>query len=431
MIAEISELVRLLRNRHLPADELRDLQERKLRAVVRSAYERVPYYRTLFDTAGLSPADIRTLEDLTHVPMTTKEGLKAAGLENTLARGTDPGACAPSRTAGTTGLVTVSYHSPDEARTRRLLGFRGLRAVGYGPRDRLCAIGGAALPSVRLHHRVGLFRAWHAPAGLPASEHVALLRRVQPDLLKAWPSVLRALSHAVDGRLRDVVRPRAVLTSSEVCDERLRSWIREDLHAAHFDTYVASEIGEIAWECQAHEGLHVNADHVLLECLNDKGERCQAGEPGTAVVTSLYGVVMPFIRYRVGDLCATIGRACSCGCTFPLIAAPVGRVHAVMVLPSGARRAANGVTLHLNRIDSIHQLRFIQEAVDHFRLLLVPTREFNQETLAFIRSRVLDAIGEPVRLDIQVVESIPEERGKFRWFISKLEGDDGRNGPAR
>jgi phenylacetate-CoA ligase len=428
MFAEISELVRLLRNRHLPADELRDLQERKLRAVVRSACERVPYYRTLFDTAGIAPADIRTLEDLNHVPITTKEGLKAAGLENTLARGTDPASCVYGRTSGSTGLLMATYHSRDEARTRRLLGFRGLRAAGYGPRPRLCVLGTGAVPPARLHHRLGLFRTFYSPASRSVSEHLDLLRRVQPDLLKIWPSVLRALMHAVGDRLQEVVRPRAVLTSSEICDDRLRKQIRERLGADHFDVYVANEVGEIAWECRAHDGLHVNADHVILECLNERHERCRPGELGTAVVTSLYGLTMPFIRYRLGDLCAALGHACSCGCTFPLIAAPVGRERALMILPSGARQAPSGVAFRLHGVDSIHQYRLIQERRDEFRLLLVPVTEFRQETLALLRAEVLDAIGEPVRLDIQVVESIPEERGKFRWFISKLEGDDG---PAR
>jgi phenylacetate-CoA ligase len=431
MISEISELVRLMRNRYLPADELRDLQERKLRAVVRNACERVPYYRTLFDTAGLSPADIRTPEDLNQIPMTTKEGLKAAGLENTLARGTDPASCVHGRTSGSTGLLMESFHSPAEARTRRLLVCGGLRAAGYGPRHRLCVLGTGVIQPVRLHHRLGFFRTSYSPASRSVPEHLDLLRRVQPDLLKIWPSVLRALMHAVGDRLQKVVRPRAVLTSSEICDDRLRKQIREDLGADHFDVYVANEVGEIAWECRAHEGLHVNADHVILECLNDTGEPCQPGELGTAVVTSLYGLTMPFIRYRLGDLCTAIGQACSCGCTLPLIAAPVGRERALMVLPSGARQAPSGVAFRLHGIDSIHQYRLIQEHRDEFRLLLVPVTQFQPETLASIRAEVLDAIGEPVRLDIQVVASIPEERGKFRWFISKLEGDDGRDGPAR
>ncbi|HEM62619.1 MAG TPA: phenylacetate--CoA ligase family protein, partial [Chloroflexi bacterium] len=90
MANRVLELYRLLSNRYLPPDELRKLQESKLRAVIGHAYENVPYYRSLFRSAGLTPQDVRTLEDLQRVPITSKEALRAAGLEGALAKGVDP-----------------------------------------------------------------------------------------------------------------------------------------------------------------------------------------------------------------------------------------------------------------------------------------------------------------------------------------------------
>ena len=84
----------------MPPEELRELQERKLRRVVRHAYERVPFYRERFRHAGIHPEDIRTLEDLRCIPVTTKRDLQLAGPERTLAEGVDPSACTLLRKSG-------------------------------------------------------------------------------------------------------------------------------------------------------------------------------------------------------------------------------------------------------------------------------------------------------------------------------------------
>ena len=79
MIGEILEFRRLLKNQKLSHDALQELQNRKLRTVIRHAYENVPYYRSLFSSVGLTPEDIRTVEDLKHIPITTKDDLRNAG----------------------------------------------------------------------------------------------------------------------------------------------------------------------------------------------------------------------------------------------------------------------------------------------------------------------------------------------------------------
>ena len=79
MIPTLIQFQKLRKNLRLSYDELKHLQDRKLRAVVRHAYQNVPYYRSLFDSVGLSPEEIRTIDDLKLIPMTTKEGQRALG----------------------------------------------------------------------------------------------------------------------------------------------------------------------------------------------------------------------------------------------------------------------------------------------------------------------------------------------------------------
>jgi phenylacetate-CoA ligase len=105
------EFREVLRARSFTRDELESFRVRKLRAVVRHAYENVPYYRSLFDSAGLSPGDIRGVEDLKKIPVTTKEALRGAGLERTTSVGADLSTCIKRPTSGSTGKPFTAYLS--------------------------------------------------------------------------------------------------------------------------------------------------------------------------------------------------------------------------------------------------------------------------------------------------------------------------------
>ena len=343
MIGEILELRKLLHNRKLSPAELRALQERKLRAVVRYAYEQVPYYHSLFRSAGLAPEDIQTVEDLQHVPITTKEQLRAAGAEDITAQGVDCSSCLTLQTSGSTGKSFTICLTRGEARTRHLLEFRALLSMGLRPQDRLVVLGPERARPVRPHHRLGLYRTEVVSSLLTVDEQMQRLHRAQPTVLWGYPTVLRALLHRVDYRLSTLARPRALITSAEVFDEVMRDRLRVDLDMEMFNFYGAREVGRIAAECPAHEGLHVNADHVLLEGL--EGDRPVGwGKSGGVVLTSLNAFAMPFIRYRLEDIGMLLKENCSCGSSFPLIAPPLGRDWDMIRLPSGKLLSAHGFT---------------------------------------------------------------------------------------
>jgi len=419
MAYSIFELGRLLRNRYLPPEELRELQESKLRAVFGHAYEHVPYYRTLFRSAGLTTQDLRTLEDLRRVPITSKEALRAAGVEGALAKGVDPSSCLVSVSSGTTGKPSAAYHDAREARTRTLVGFRALHTAGVRPWDRLVQFLTRRRPP-SLMNRLGLYRTYVLPQSLTVEEQIQHLKRIRPTVLRIAPSKLRAILHHVDYRLSEIVRPRMLITSSEVLDEGLKRKVLAELDVEFFNFYVSTEFAEVASDCPAHEGLHVNADQLIVECLDDNGQPAEPGQPGVVVVTSLYGFIMPFIRYRLGDICTPIEGQCSCGSTFPLISAPLGRRDDVLRLPSGKILSTINLGMILKTVDGIDQYRYTQESLDRFVLQLVLWKHPGEERLAQVRKQVLDYLGEPVSFEVQIVDRLPEDKGKIRRFISRV-----------
>lgn len=418
MIDKILEFRQMLRNRRLSRDELEHMRNRKLRAVVRHAYEYVPFYRSLFHSVDLSPEDIRTVDDLKYIPVTTKEDLRAAGLDR-ISKGVHLSSCYTKRTSGSMGKPFETCLTRREQWTRRLLGFRRLLDIGFRPQDRVCIISDpTTLPGLR-------YRTKCISALLPAEEQIQVLQKMQPTLLKAMPSYLRVLLHHVDYRLNDFIRPRALITSGEACSNLLKERIQANADVDMFSFYGAGESGPIASECIAHEGLHVNADQLILECLKN-GESAEPGEQGVVVFTSLYGYATPYIRYGLGDICTLSTRYCSCGSKLPLMEPPVGRPDEVIRLPNGKVLSVSAiVNLTLRPFHGIDQFRLIREGPYDFVLEVVFRERPEVEVLSEIRARMGECLGSPASLDLQIVDFIEEKAGrKYRRFISKIPNAD-------
>ena len=419
MIGEALEFRRVMHNRRLSTAELEAVRDKKLQAIIRHAYENVPYYRSLFQVAGLVPDEIRTVSDLQRIPITTKDDLRTAGVECSTAKGTDLAVCQVVHTSGTTGKPFAICLTGRDLRARRLIEFRTLLSIGFRPQDRLTVLGPAQPHVMRLHQRLGFYRSVNISPALSLDDQIDLLKRSRPTILWAYPTVLKALLCRVNYRLDTVAKPRLLITSSEVCDDILKARIQKNFKIEMFNFYAANEVGRIAAECPAQEGLHVNEDHVILECVNSKYPT-ELGGSGEAVVTSLNVLAQPFIRYYLGDVFRWTGKPCSCGSPFPQISPPLGRWDDTVKLPSGKIVSLWPLTFILRKMDRLEQYRIIQESIERLIVELVFSEKPNDDALVQLRSRVMEHLGESVSVDIQCVDEIRNETSKFRSFISKL-----------
>jgi phenylacetate-CoA ligase len=419
MIRELLELRTVLRNWRLSADELNGLQERKLAAIVQHAYTNVAHYRALFTSVGLTPRDIRRVEDLRHVPVTTKAQLKAAGVASITTQGVDLASCIMTMTSGSTGTPLATYRTRGEARTRHILDFRVLLSAGLRPRDRFLSLGPAWKPPSRLHHRLGLYRTFALSRMLPIDEQIDRVTSIHPDVFWVYPTLLRALLQRVDYRLSEIARPRVLITSAEVFDDVLRARVRADLDMDIFNSYGAIEVGRIAHECRRHTGLHVNADNVIFECLNGDSP-AEVNEHGVAVVTSLNRFTMPMIRYRLEDRCRWLAHPCPCGSSFPLIGPPQGRSWEMIRLPTGQMVSPLTLNVFLRELDVIDQYRVIQESPDHLVVQLASQKPVAAAAVARLEAQIRGHLREPMRVDIEQVEYQREDAIKFKTFVSRL-----------
>lgn len=420
MLREMLELGKLLYDYKRPLSQLRELQNRRLRTILHHAYTHVPYYRRLFDSAGIQPADIRTVEDLPRLPITTKRMLRATPSEQLVTAGTHLKSCIVRTTNGTTGEPFKVYFSLEDIRARRLVDFRALLTVGVRPWNRVAILGPISARPKHLHERLGLFRTRIIPANPDPIVQIEQLREYQPTVLWAYAHELDAIVYALGGKLSAVARPRVLITSAYNLPDRTIQALRDDLGIERFNFYGAMEVGRIAHECPAHRGLHVNSDRLILECVPD--ESLENGG-GSVVVTVLDFFTMPFIRYRLGDLVAFAKHSCVCGSEFPLIEAPLGREYDLCVLPSGKRIGINWLMLILRELDGINQFRVVQERPNQLVIQLSFSTVPRQELLDDLKRKVSNGIPEPIPIDIQLTDFAFVRGRKFRAFVSNVQTD--------
>jgi phenylacetate-CoA ligase len=419
MLNRLAELIQLQRQRRLPSARLEQLRLAKLRSVARHAMENVPFYRELYRSAGVRPDEIRTLEDLRCLPLVRRKDIQAAGAEAVAPASERSGPRLARETSGYSGQPLVVWLSRAERRRRLLREFRALLSLGFRPLDRLAVLGPGLAEPRGWHERLGLFRTEVIPPTQPLDSQIRRLQALDPTILWAYPTALRAVAGHVQWRLRPLIRPRVVISSSQVLDPLTRDRIQTELEAEMFVMYASIEVGRIAVECRTHSGLHVEADAVIVEILD--GDRPAApGSTGQVVVTSLDNTTMPFIRYVLGDLCAGIGPSCCCGCAFPLIQAPQGRDADMVRLPGGAWVSAGVLDYALRGAGWIEHYRFIQEHPGRIALLLVARPRPEQAALDALRQRLRNSLEEPVDFDLRLVDEIPSGGFKFKTFVSRL-----------
>jgi len=414
------------------AHQLKEIQSKKLKAIVKHAYDYIPYYHRLFSAAKTKPDDIRNFEDMRKIPMLSKQDIQKNFLDM-VAKGVDTSKLPFGTTSGSTGIPLKVLRDYSHIRGTNSVYSYIFSECGVRPSDNFVTVWGRGSESIQWGKKY--VRLWGGISEtvvplFPPAKLVNVLRLIKPDVLNTFPSVLCTLAdYDVSG-----IHPRTVLTQGEVVTQHCRDIVQKMFGLELFETYGSVEFGNLAFECKEHCGLHMITNSALIEFVDETGEYVSSGEQGEIVVTGFLNHVMPLIRYRIGDLGIQTDEKCACGRSWPLIKSIQGRINDYLVLPSGRKiswlyliRVLRGILydrIFRENVFTISQYQLIQEQKDRIILKLVKGREFNPEMLERIRKSLekeFDRLGEKLEVVTQIVDEIPMERtGKRRLLISKI-----------
>jgi len=420
------------RHRRASRDEILTWRDAWLRRLIAHAYDRVPYYRALFDRHGVEPRAIRTAADLARIPVSAKRDLRAAPPGDLVARPLDPARLLVHMTSGSSGEPLTIRRTWAEERIGSAFRLRALHDFGARPWHKRVAIVSLRPRDPldwsgpqRIVRALGLYRKAMLDCRVPVPELVRDLQALRPDVISTSPGIAAIIGRTLPNGGPNGRWPRLVVTGGEVLTPPLRRQIGESFGATVMEVYATYEFGIIAWQCPRVGTLHVADDGVIFEVLKD-GRPAEPGEAGEVVVTRLHAFAMPFIRYRLGDLVTQGEPSCPCGAPFSTILTIQGRMVDYFVLPGGRLfhpyQVLTGILGHAARW--LGQYQLTQERTDRVVIRVLPLTAPTAAEVSSLEQVARAALGPGVEFQVLLVEDMPlEVNGKFRVSRSFVASD--------
>lgn len=412
--------------------QVREVRDQSLRALVRTAYQEVPFYRALFDNYGLKWQQMQSAEALTQMPVVTKAMLRPQ-YPHATTRPTGQKTYKAS-SSGSTGTNFFVHEDAETAGRYRASFLLALEWAGWriGQRHLQTGINLARNLDRRLKDTLlgcRYFSAYALDDG-HLDHALDVLEQDRIEHLWGYPGSLYLLARRAmeKGWSRSL---KSVVTWGDNVYSHYRSTIERAFGVSLFDTYGCGEGMQIAAQCGAGPHYHIHALDVIVEFLDDAGQPVPKGETGNIVVTRLHPGPMPLLRYRLGDVGVSgTGQTCSCGRGFELLQSVQGRDTDIVVTESGKRLIVHFFTGVLEHFPEIGQFQVVQEEIGSIALSIVPA--FPNSIDQAVESRIVGSLrrhgATDLKIDLQLVDQIPvAASGKRRFVISKV----GLNLPAK
>ena len=418
----------------MPYEQLRELQNERLVKQVKHVWDNVPYYRKKMEEKGVTPQDIRSIDDLHKLPFLKKDDLREAYPYGLM--GKPMSECVRIHsTSGTTGKRVVAFYTQHDVDLWEDCCARAIVAAG-GTKEDVCHVaygyglftGGAGLHGGS--HKVGCLT-------LPMSSgntdrQLQFMTDLGSTILCCTPSYAAYLAESIHERgLQDQIRLKAGIFGAEAWSEDMRRDIENKLGIKAYDIYGLTETSGpgVAFECSEQTGMHINEDHFIAEIIDpDTGEVLPEGSKGELVFTAITKEAFPLLRYRTRDICILTREKCSCGRTFVKMCKPMGRSDDMLII--------RGVNVFPSQIETVliqqgysSNYQIIVDRVnnsDTFEVLVEMNPDMFSDSLAKITQaerKLVEALksmlGIAAKVKLVTPKSITRSEGKAVRVIDK------------
>jgi len=389
-------------------------RDRRLRELLAVAYREVPFYRALWDEAGIGPGDLAQL------PPATKEALRA-GYPRLTTRDTGQRTY-ESCSSGSTGANFCVREDPETTGWHRASLLLALEWSGWRLGEPHLQTGMTLKRGLVKGVKDRLLRCAYVSAFDLSDAALDLgletLERHRIEHLRGYPGSLfylarRALERGWNRPLSGIV------TWGDTLYAHYRETIERAFGSRVLDTYGIGEGMQVAAQCEERSLYHLHALDVVVECADDEGRPVPPGETGHLLLTRLHPGPMPLIRYRVGDLGVMSADPCPCGRGFATMASIQGRDTDVVVTPSGNRLIVHFFTGILNHFPEVESFQVVQEDPGSILVRVVPAAGYSESTPPRIVAALREK-GADLEIAVDTVDEIPTApSGKRRFVVSQ------------
>lgn len=419
----------------MPRKKIEELQTERLIRQVERVYDNVELYRNRMDAAGVKPSDLKSLDDITKLPFTSKQDLRDTYPYGMFAVSLDE-VVRLHASSGTTGKQIVVGYTRNDLDIWDDICARQLVAAGADKKSK-----------VHISYGYGLFTGgmgFHGGATklgatvIPVSSgntarQITIIEDFEPDIICCTPSYALYIAETMEKEGVDVsqLKLRSGILGAEPWTEEMRAEIERRLGIKAYDVYGLTEIcgPGVAYECSEQHGMHVNEDHFIIEIIDpETGEHVPDGTQGEMVFTCLTKEAFPLIRFRTRDIGAVTHEKCSCGRTFVRMSKPMGRtddmliIRGVNVFPSQIETVlikmgySPNYQIVVDRIDNHDTLDVLVEmTVDTFTDTVTGISRKEKELESELRS----LLGIAAKVHLVASDSIARSEGKAKRVIDK------------
>jgi phenylacetate-CoA ligase len=421
----------------ITSEELRPLQGERLKNIAGYVYERVPFYKKKFDEAGVKPADIRSINDLSRLPFTTKNdlrdnypyGLFAVPMKDIVRI---------HASSGTTGKMTVVSYTKNDIDMWSEMMARCISMAG-GTKEDIVHNGygyGLFTGGLGVHYGAERLGATVIPvSGGNSQRQIKIMEDFGSTILTCTPSYALNLAETRKemGVGLDKIKLKAGIFGAEPWSENMRKEIEELWDIDALDIYGLSEVvgPGVACECLEKKGLHIFEDNFLPEIINpDTGETLKAGQRGELVFTTITKEGIPLIRYRTRDITRFITEPCRCGRIFTRMERVSGRtddmliIRGVNVFPSEIEMVImniEGVTPHYQIVvdREQHGLDTLEVQVEVTEKIFSDEIKMLEKIEKQIEKEINSMLGIGVKVTLVEPKKIARSEGKAKRIVDK------------
>jgi phenylacetate-CoA ligase len=423
----MTSLRQLEKTQWLGPEQIAEVQFRKLQALLAHVHLHCPYYRGVFEERGFVPEDIRSLADFARLPLLNKTKIRESASQ-ILARNAGRRDALENSTSGSTGVTLDFFSDRNAADLTNALGLRANRWTGWEIGERQVTLWGAShddrtarfygkIKNKILHRK--MFLSSYGMSKRNMIDYRYKINRFKPRLIEGYASALSLFAKFVQDYQLRMHQPLGVISTAETLSPPQKKLIESVFHCRVFNRYGSREVSGIAQECERQNGLHVFAEHVLVEVLDENDHPCPPGKIGKIVVTDLDNFTFPFLRYDIGDLAVATDRVCGCGRGLPLLGQVEGRVWDVIIGANGNRLV--GTFWLVSGVKGIKQFQVLQEKAGELIIKVVPEAAFTEEEKRRLLKNAATNCGVEMSVEVRLVDEIPQtESGKHRYVISRI-----------
>ena len=410
-----------------PREQLMAFQRERMIAFLDNVQTSVPYYRELFANIGFSAKDVTTLEDIRCIPFLTKAIIRK---NQEYLKSEKAGKLARFNTGGSSGEPLIFFIGNERVSHDVAAKWRATRWWDVDIGDPEIVVWGSPI-ELTAQDRVRQFRDRLLRTQLlPAFEmseskldsFVDTIRHIRPTMLFGYPSSLSLIARHAEkrGQAMNHLGIKVAFVTSERLYDHQRDDIARVFGCPVANGYGGRDAGFIAHQCP-QGGMHITAEGIIVELVDQEGNPVPAGTAGEVVVTHLATSEYPFIRYRTGDVAVLSEKKCACGRGLPMLEEIQGRTTDFIVASDGTIMHGLAVVYPIRDIPGIVSFKVVQETRERVVVQIVAGADCRSDVDVIITDGIKARLGQSVEVIVQRLPEIPTEKsGKFRYVVSRV-----------